>query len=98
MSIIVPSNHTRIRAWVNSKMSGRNPDVSSCQSLLSRSYGIKVVVARAADLCFHLHCGNTPGGGSHRVLLRSISWWNYRAVGDKVDWSEGRSFPYLYRS
>ena len=25
MSIIVPSNHTRIGAWVNSKMSGRNP-------------------------------------------------------------------------
>ena len=25
MSIIVPSNHTRIGAWLNSKMSGRNP-------------------------------------------------------------------------
>ena len=25
MSIIVPSNHTRIGAWVESKMSGRNP-------------------------------------------------------------------------
>ena len=25
MSIIVPSNHTRIGAWVNSKMSGRDP-------------------------------------------------------------------------
>ena len=25
MSIIVPSNHTRIGAWVNRKMSGRNP-------------------------------------------------------------------------
>ena len=25
MSIIVPSNHTRIGAWVNSKMSRRNP-------------------------------------------------------------------------
>ena len=25
MSIIVPSNHTRRGAWVNSKMSGRNP-------------------------------------------------------------------------
>ena len=25
MSIIVPSNHTRMGAWVNSKMSGRNP-------------------------------------------------------------------------
>ena len=25
MSIIIPSNHTRIGAWVNSKMSGRNP-------------------------------------------------------------------------
>ena len=27
MSTIVPSNHTRIGAWVNSKMSGRNPIV-----------------------------------------------------------------------
>ena len=25
MSIIVPSNHTRTGAWVNRKMSGRNP-------------------------------------------------------------------------
>ena len=25
MSIVVPSNHTRIGAWVNSKISGRNP-------------------------------------------------------------------------
>ena len=25
MSIIVPSNHTRIYTWVNSIMSGRNP-------------------------------------------------------------------------
>ena len=25
MSIIVPSNHTRTGAWVNSNMSGRNP-------------------------------------------------------------------------
>ena len=25
MSILVPSNHTRVGAWVNSKMSGRNP-------------------------------------------------------------------------
>ena len=25
MYIIVPSNHTRIGAWVNSKMSGRDP-------------------------------------------------------------------------
>ena len=30
MSIIVPSNHTRIGAWVNSKMSGRNPLVVYC--------------------------------------------------------------------
>ena len=59
--------------------------------------GIKVVVALAAGLCVHLHCGSTPGRGSHRVLLRTISWWNYRTVGDKVDWFEGRSFPYLYR-
>ena len=28
MSIIVPSNHTRIGTWVNSKISGRNPPVS----------------------------------------------------------------------
>ena len=30
MSVIVPSNHTRIGAWVNSKMSGRNPLIGYC--------------------------------------------------------------------
>ena len=30
MSIIVPSNHTRNGAWVNSKMSGRDPLVVYC--------------------------------------------------------------------
>ena len=30
MSIIVASNHTRIGAWVNSKMLGRNPLVCVC--------------------------------------------------------------------
>ena len=30
MPIIVSSNHTRIGAWVNSKVSGRNPLVYSC--------------------------------------------------------------------
>ena len=34
MSIIVPSNYTRIGAWVNSKMSGRNPLVVYCTILL----------------------------------------------------------------
>ena len=34
MSIIVPSNHTRIGAWVNSKMSGRNP--GACHYLTNR--------------------------------------------------------------
>ena len=34
MSIIVPSSHTRIGAWVNSKMSGRNPLVYCTISLI----------------------------------------------------------------
>ena len=35
MSIIVPSNHTRIEAWVNSKMQGRNPLVYCTISLIA---------------------------------------------------------------
>ena len=35
MSIIVPSNHTRIEAWVNSKMSGRKPLVYCTISLIA---------------------------------------------------------------
>ena len=34
MSIIVPSNHTRIGAWVNSKMSGRIPQGSSMGTII----------------------------------------------------------------
>ena len=40
MSIIVPSNHTRIGAWVNSKMSGRNPLVYCTIPLIAmQGYG-----------------------------------------------------------
>ena len=35
MSIIVPSNHTKIGAWVNSKMSGRNPLVYCTIALIA---------------------------------------------------------------
>ena len=35
MSIIVPSSHTRIGAWVNSKMHGRNPLVYCTVSLIA---------------------------------------------------------------
>ena len=35
MSIIVPSNHIRIGAWVNSKTSGRNPQVSCTIPLIA---------------------------------------------------------------
>ena len=35
MPIIVPSNHTIIGAWVNSKMSGRNPRVYSIIPLIA---------------------------------------------------------------
>ena len=37
MSIIVPSNHTRIGAWVNSKMYGRNPLVYCTIRLIATS-------------------------------------------------------------
>ena len=33
--MIVPSNHTRIGAWVNSKMSGRNPPVICTNPLIA---------------------------------------------------------------
>ena len=35
MSIIVPSGRTRIGAWVNSKMKGRNPLVYCTKSLIA---------------------------------------------------------------
>ena len=39
MSIIVPSNHTRIRAWVNSKMWGRNLLIVYCTNPLIAMQG-----------------------------------------------------------
>ena len=33
MSIMVTSNHTRVRAWVNNKMKGRDPLVVYCTLL-----------------------------------------------------------------
>ena len=42
MSIIVPSDHTRIGAWVNSKMSGRNPLVyCTISSIAMQGYHTK---------------------------------------------------------
>ena len=39
MSIIEPSNRTRIGAWVNSEMSGRNPLVYGTIPLLTAMQG-----------------------------------------------------------
>ena len=41
MSIIVSSNHTRIGAWVNSKMWGRNPLLVYCTISLIAMQGYR---------------------------------------------------------
>ena len=57
MSIIVPSNHTRIGAWVNSKMSGRNP-LAYCTILLIVMQG---------------YYTNTENTGSYRITTQFVS-------------------------
>ena len=50
MSIIVPSNHTGIGAWVNSKMSGRNPLVYCIIPLIAmQEYHTKTEDTRGLD-------------------------------------------------
>ena len=62
MSIIVPSNHTRIGAWVNSKISGRNP-LSILYSSINRHARIsqnteKTRGARVTTQFVTLHLGS----------------------------------------
>ena len=60
MSIIVPSNHTRIGAWVNSKMSGRNPLVY-CTIPLTAMQGYRTNTVRGARVTTQfvtLHLGS----------------------------------------
>ena len=55
MSIIVPSNHTRIGAWVNSKTSGRNSPVY-CTSRLIAMQGYQTKTEDTISLDYNSIC------------------------------------------
>ena len=56
------------------------------------SLSCQVVVVLAVGMCFHLHCGRwfAPSASANHLLVELP----YRG-GQGIDWSEGRSFPYL---
>ena len=54
MSIIVPSNYTRIGAWVNRKMSGRNPLNSILCNFINRHARISHKHRRHGELGLQL--------------------------------------------
>ena len=53
--IIVPSNHTRIGAWVNSKVTGRNP-VVYCTILLIAMQGYQTKTENTISLDYNSIC------------------------------------------
>ena len=69
MSTIVPSNHTIIRAWVNSKMSGRNPLVY-CTIPLIAMQG------------YHTNTGDTGSLGHNSVcyITFRIGWVSLKGI------------------
>ena len=50
------------------------------------SLSCQIVWDKGGGRTCRMACASTSDG-SHRVLLRTISWWNCRIVGKKVDWS-----------
>ena len=71
MSIIVPSNHTRIKAWVNSKMKGRNPLVY-CTIPLVAMQGCHTNTEDTGSLGYNSVCYTTSkiGWVSLKVIYR----------------------------
>ena len=71
MSIIVPPNHTRVRAWVNSKMSGRNPLVY-CTIPLITMKGYLTKTEDTGSLYYNSICYITSriGGVSMRGIYK----------------------------
>ena len=56
MSIIVPSNDTGIGAWVNSKMSGKNPLVFGTITLIAMQGGISHKTEDTGSLDYNSIC------------------------------------------
>ena len=70
MSTMVPSNHTRIGAWVNSKRSGRNPLVVYCT--------IPLIVMQG----YHTNTEDTGSLGHNSVcyITSRIGWVTMRGI------------------
>ena len=90
MSIIVPSNHTRIRAWVNSKMSGRNPLVY-CTIPLTVMQGYHTKTENTGNLDYNSIC----------YISTRIRWvsmkgiYKYRCRRDPGKFSNDYSYTFL---
>ena len=87
MSIIVPSNHTRIGAWVNRKMSGRFPLVY-CTIPLIAMQGYHRKTEDTGSLDYNSNCYITSRIGW--VSMRGIC--QYRCRRDP-----GKLFAVLWR-
>ena len=91
MSIIVPSNHTRIGAWVNSKMSGRNPLVSCTIPPLIAMQGYRTKTEDAGSLDYNSICYITSRIGW--VSMKGIYKYRYRRDPGKL--SNNYCYTYL---
>ena len=79
MPIIVPSNHTRIGAWVNSYMSGRNPLlIVSCTISLIAMQGYRTNTKDTGSLGYNSVCYTTSRIGW--VSLKEIYRYKCRRV------------------
>ena len=81
MSIKVPSNHTRIRAWVNSKMSGRSPLVY-CTIPLITMHGYHTKTEDTGCMDYNLICYITSRIGW--VPMKRISRYRCRRDPEKL--------------
>ena len=70
MSIIVPSSHTRIGAWVNSKMYGRNPLVY-CTILLIAMQGYRTNTKYMGSLGYNSVC---------YIITSGIGWVSLKGI------------------
>ena len=90
MSTIVPSNHTRIEAWVNSKMSGRNPLVY-CTIPLIAMQGYHAKIEDTGSLYYNSTFYITSRIGW--VSMKGI--YKYRCRRDLGKWSNHFCYTYL---
>ena len=90
MSIIVPSNHTRIGAWVNSKMSGRNQLVY-CTIPLIAMQGYHTKTEDTGSLDYNSICYITSRIGW--VSMKGI--YKYRCRRDPEQMYNNYCYTYL---